>query len=364
MAHRVRLLLLATAATLLALPGRAAADPGDEETPHPGLVTALASCEHGSASITVWLEDEDTPAVRLDRVSPDTATLAKDPVVDPETDGMRMAVFEPVPAGEYTARIERGGDVPPDVVPVVVRPCTDTRPTDEPLRVEVDCQAGWGLVTYVVTNPSSKQVTRYFLTSGTVLALDKIHLPEGSFLEVTENGVEDRTYSVSLTDERDHKKIIAKKEFTVSCAEGNPPRLAVDAACSGTTGTVTVGVLNQNRSAVEYAVSIKDTVQKLTVKSGEKGTVSFPGIATGEHEVLVKSLEEKPAQAGATAKLDCGTTTTTTTTTTTPVPQGRSDSGLANTGASVGGLLGLGALALGLGGALLMIARRRARGNA
>src|SRR5262245_60104611 len=103
MANRVRFLLLATAAALLALPGHAAADSDEDETPHPGLVTALASCEQGSASVTVWLEDqdEDTPQVRLNRVSPDSATLTKDPVADPETDGMRMAVFEPVPVGQY-----------------------------------------------------------------------------------------------------------------------------------------------------------------------------------------------------------------------------------------------------------------------
>src|SRR5262249_5067349 len=149
------------------------------------------------------------------------------------------------------------------------------------------------------------------------------------------------------------------KQFTVSCAAGNPPRLDVGTACSETvgSGTVTVGVRNQNRSAVEYDVSIKDVIKKLTVKSGEQGTVIFPGIATGEHQVIVKSHAEDGAQASATAKLNCGTTSTTTsppTSSTTPVPQGRSDSGLANTGASVGGLVGLGALALGLGGALLM----------
>jgi hypothetical protein len=99
---------------------------------------------------------------------------------------------------------------------------------------------------------------------------------------------------------------------------------------------------------------------------------TFAGVAGGDHQVKVAGSDR--TRVTGTATVNCaGTTTTATTTgttgttgapttsTSTPVAQGRSGGGLALTGAVVGGLVGLGALALGLGGVLLIIGRRRAR---
>jgi hypothetical protein len=362
----VRRLLLA-AGIGLALIGSgpvAAADPG-AEVPVPGLVNAVATCEHGTATIQVEVDDNrDAPLpVRLDRLRPDTATLTAGTVLD-EKSGMHVVVFEPVPVGEYNVHVERGDGKRPDDVPAVVKPCTDLRPTDELLRVEVECQAGWGLASFVVANPRTKDVVRYDLTN-TNFGAHVIHLSEGLFLRITENLFDDGTYTAFLTEGAgDGAKQVAAKEFTVACEAGNAPRLDVTAACAGSTGTVTVGLLNPNRRSVNYEVSLKDATVKLTVNGGEKGSVTFPGIATGEHAVTVKG--EDQTQARGVAKSNCAQTTTTTTTdttTTTPAPQGRSEPGLANTGASVGGLVGLAALAIVLGGVLFMIGRRRAHGS-
>lgn len=347
--------LLVTAGIGLALiagAGRAAADPGEgEEAPQPGPVRAAATCEHGTANITVTLDYEDRPLqVQLDRVSPDQASLTKTTAPDEHDSEVQRVVFEPVPAGEYTVRVDRN---PPDLMPVMVKPCGDPQPTDDLLKVNVECQAGWGVVTFTVTNPTTKDVVEYTLTTGYVTAR-KVPVQPDQFLEISENGIDDRTYTARLTGQG----INVTKEYTVSCFEGNAPRLAATATCPG---SVSVDVLNPNRVTVEYKVSVKDVTKKLTLKGGEKGKVSFTGIADGERPVLVKGKDN--TQAEATVKLDCGqhTTTNPPSTTETPVPQGRSDSGLANTGASVGWLGGLGSVAVIFGGALFMIGRRRVR---
>jgi LPXTG-motif cell wall-anchored protein len=337
---------------LIAGAGHAAADPGDdEEAPQPGPVRAAATCEHGTAGITVTLDYEDRALqVRLDRVSPDQASLTKITAPDEHDPEVQRVVFEPVPAGDYTVRVDR---TPPDAVPVVVRPCGDPQPTDDLLKVSVECQAGWGLVTFTVTNPATKEVVEYTLTTGYVTPR-KVPVRAGEFLEITENGIDDRTYTARLTGPGGTN---VTKRYTVSCMRGNAPRLAATTTCPD---KISVDVLNPNRVTVDYTVSRKDVAKKLTLKGGEKGTVSFPGIDGSEQPILVKGDDRSQAEVA--AKLDCGQPTTNPPPTTeTPVPQGRSDSGLANTGASVGWLSALGAVAVIFGGALFMIGRRRVR---
>ena len=334
---------------LIAGVGRAAADPGDdEEAPQPGPVRAAATCEHGTASVTVTLDYEDRPLrVRLDRVSPDQASLTKTTAPDEHDSEVQRVVFEPVPAGEYTVRVDRN---PPDTMPVMVKPCGDPQPTDDLLKVSVECQAGWGVVTFTVTNPTTKEVVEYTLTTGYITPR-KVPVRPDEFLEITENGIDDRTYTARLTGPGG---VNVAKEYTVHCLDGNAPRLAATTACPD---KISVDVLNPNRVTVEYTVSRKDVTKKLTLKGGEKGTVSLTGIAAGDHPVIVKGDDKTQAEVA--AKLDCGPTTTTPPTTENPVPQGRSDSGLANTGVSVGWLGGLGALTVIFGVALFMIGRRR-----
>jgi len=349
----VRRLLIAAGIGLAMLggPSLAMADPEDPvEAPQPGQVTAAATCAAGKATITVTLDFEEAPLkVRLDRVSPDQASLTKTTEPDADDELVQRAVFEAVPAGEYTVHVERAR---PDDVPVVVKPCGNPQPADEPLKVRVECQAGWGLVTFTMTNPNTRDVIEYSLTTGYITPR-KVEVAAGEFLDITENGIEDRTYIAGLTVDG---KALAKVKYTVACREGNPARVSVATTCPG---TVTVDVLNPNRVPVNYEVSVKDVIKKVTVNGGEKGTVAFSGIAGGEHTVLVKGDDK--TQASRDAKLDCGSPTSTTTTP--PVPQGGTAPPLANTGVPAGGLVGIGALVLALGGVLLMIARRRAHGN-
>jgi hypothetical protein len=353
MTSRIRRLFIAAGVgfALVGVPSQAMADPDDPaEAPQPGQVTAAATCAAGKATITVTLDFEDSPRkVRLDRTSPDQATLTKTTAPDEQDDQVQKVVFDAVPAGEYNVHVER---TQPDDVPVVVKPCGNPLPADEPLRVNVECQAGWGLVTFTMTNPNTKDVIEYSLTTGYITART-VEVGAGQFLEITENGIEDRTYTAGLTVDG---KVVAKTKYTVSCREGNPARLTATTTCPG---SVVVNVLNPNRVPVNYAVMLGDATKKLTLQGGEKGSVTFAEIATGEHPVLVKGDDKTKAEGR--AKLDCGTPTTTTPTTETPVPQGRSDSGLANTGAPTSVLAGLGMLALALGGALFMIGRRRVR---
>lgn len=350
--------LLVAAGIGLAMVGGGAVAAADDEVPQPGIVTASATCEQGTAAIKVWVDDDRDIAlpVRLDRVKPDQASLTKEATFDEDL-LMYFVMFEPVPVGEYNVHVERGGDIRPDDLPVVVKPCADTKPTDDPLRIEVECQAGWGVVTFVVTNPRTKGVVQYNLTNTNLGVHEITDLGAGMFLRITENLFDDKVYSATLTGDG----VEVTKEFTVACKEGNPPRLDVGTACADSAGTVMVNVRNPNRVPVDYAVTVKGTTKKVTVPGGEKGTATFAGIATGEHEVLVKGSDK--TQAKSTVTVDCGTPPTTTPTTTVPAPQGGTSPQLADTGAAVGGLVWIGALVLALGGVLLMIGRRRAHGN-
>lgn len=332
-------------------------DPGEVEMP--GILTAVATCDFGKAAITVWIDDNsnDPIEVRLDQLRPDTATQTKNTVFDDER-GVHKVVFEPVAIGDYNVHVaDRDG--PQDDVTVVVKDCKELEPTDDPLTVEVECKAGWGIATFQVANPKTDEVVRYTLTVSSAEELE-IELSEGLFLRVTLNALDDGAYTAELVGEGVDT---ITKRFTVKCAAGNAPKLEVTPTCTGTTGQVAVGVHNPNRGVVNYTVVLRDMTKKVSVAGGESGSVSFPGVPNGDHPLRVIGSDQ--TEAASVAKVNCGgqTTTTTptspTTTTTTPAPQGRTGGGLANTGASVGGLIGLGGLVLALGCALLIVGRRR-----
>jgi LPXTG-motif cell wall-anchored protein len=353
-----RRLLLAPVIGLLTLAGAglSAADPVEM----PEIVTAVATCDKADSSVQVWI-DEELP-VRLDKLRPGTGTWKQNVVEDEQTPGMYLAEFKGVTAGDYNVHIDGRDGVQDDML-VVVKPCGELKPADDILQVQVECKAGWGIVTIQVANPDSKEVVRYTLAAYNNAVIEDIDLAKGESQRVTLNSWDDSQdgadYFAKLT-RSDGTEII--KRFTVKCESGNAPELATKVACTGTTGGVDVTVLNPNREAVGYTVALKGQTKSVKVGAGEKGTVNFAGIPAGEHPVKVTAGD---TEANTIAKVNCGSTTTTTTptsqptTTTTPAPQGRSDSGLANTGASVGGLLAVGGLVIISGVALLFLVRRR-----
>ncbi len=344
---------------MLATTGVGSADPDDPpEVEMPEIVTAVATCDKTDSTIQVWIDEEDL-AVRLDRLRPGTGTWTKKAVQDPDTPDMFLAEFKGVTAGEYNVHIDGRNGVQDDML-VVVKPCGDLKPTDEVLQIQVDCKAGWGIVTIQVANPDTKEVVSYTLAADVNAEIEGIDLDQGESQRVILNAWDDSQagddYVVTLT-RADGTKIT--KNFTVKCASGNAPKLETKVACEGTTGGTDVSVLNPNRAETTYTVTLKGQTKTVKVAGGEKGTVNFPGIPAGEHPVKVTG---GGTEANTVAKVSCETTTSTPTsqpTSSTPAPQGRSDSGLANTGASVGGLLAIGGLVIIFGVALLVIERRR-----
>jgi LPXTG-motif cell wall-anchored protein len=339
--------------TMLGGAGLAFADPPDE-VEMPGILTAVATCDFGKASVTVWIDDNtnDPIEVRLDRLHPDTATQTKNTEFDEDRD-LHKVVFEPVAIGDYNVHID-GRDSVADDLTVLVKDCKDVKPKDDPLTIEVECKAGWGIATFQVANPDTDKVVQYTLAVDVTEA--NIELSKGLFLRVTLNALDDGTYTAELTGD-----VEVSKDFVVKCAAGNAPKLDVTTeACGGTSAQVGVAVRNPNRATVDYRVTLNEVTKTVSVPGGQSGTVTFPGVAAGEYPVRVTGAGTESASV---ATVECGQPSTQpstpTTTTTTPAPQGRSDSGLANTGASVGGLAGVGGLVLLLGTALLIVGRRR-----
>ncbi|HEU5471137.1 MAG TPA: hypothetical protein VFV67_10825 [Actinophytocola sp.] len=362
--------LVPTLLTALCLAGGALAGHAQDEDPPqvepPVLAEAAADCHDGTARVKVWVDDAPEPwNVSLAALSGDFVRELTS-VLD-EDKGMYVAVFDDVPVGEYAVAIV-GADRPSDGLRVVVRACTDPGPGQGALDVAVECRGGWGIATFQVTNPETGTRSSFTLA---IRAPEDYRIPTldpGLFVRITQNLFDDGSYVARLEDENGRE--VARKDFTVACAEGNAPALEVTSTCEGATARVIVGVSNPNRIQIAYTVRLKDQTQTVTVGGGQRGTVTFPKIADGRYLIKVTGGDTR---ADAPLTVDCvrETTTTPPTTTTVPVsttppgtttappPQGSSGGGLASTGAAVGGLVGLGALVLGLGGALLVIARRR-----
>jgi hypothetical protein len=368
MRRLLRHAVLAVTAGLTMLGGAGlapAVQPQDPDVEMPGILTAFTTCDGADkASVTVWIDDNsnDPIDVRLDRLHPNTATQTTKTSFDDER-GMHKAVFATVAVGDYNVHID-GRDGLADDLPVVVKECKNLGSSEDPLTIAVECKAGWGIATFRVANPATDKVVEYTLAVDFLDAAN-IELTKGLFLNVTLNALDDGTHVAELTGD-----VEVRKEFDVKCIEGNAPRLDVTTqACAGTSAPVAVEVTNPNRKPVDYRVTLKGVTKTLSLSGGQSGTASFPGIGTGEYPVRVTGSDQ--TESASVAKVECGQPSSTTpspptstptsspTVTTTPVPQGSNGGGLATTGASVGGLVGLGGLGLVLGVALLILGRRR-----
>jgi LPXTG-motif cell wall-anchored protein len=368
---RHHIVLAAVAGLCLFGAGAANAQP-DEDDPIPrlDLLIAEATCDdQGTARVTVWVDDaRDAPLeVRLDGLGPEPTSRTGQTTLDEER-GMHVVTFQPVAAGDYNVHADRAPDQPAADLPVTVEPCSKLEPSDDPFRVEVECRNGWGVVTFIVANQGTGEVAEYSIQ------LDDLPEPShvvalsgGMFLRVAETPYEDKDYTAQLTG----NGVDITEEFTVACEFGNPPTIDVSYTCAGGTAQVAVGVLNPNRGLVEYDVVLSRTgvSKQISVAGGQRGVVTFPNVEPGREFVTVT---EENAQASTIVRFECGVTTTTPTTTSSsgaavttttvsspPAPQARSGGDLPSTGAAVGGLVGLAGLALALGGALLLIGRRR-----
>ncbi|MFL6144927.1 MAG: hypothetical protein ACJ72N_24060 [Labedaea sp.] len=368
-------------------PAAPAGDPEPVDQPRP-LLAVTASCHSATAGApanvrVVVYEDRARPYVlRVTRV---TGTFSETRATAFDNEHfVQVATFTGLPAGEYAVAVdEPAQDVSPaDNVHVVVRECAELKPTDDPLGIEVECKAGWGVVTFQVANPKSGTPAAYTLTIDPPLTAHLVTARSGAFVRITENGYDDKTHIAKLTG----SGLDLTRRFEVTCQRGNAAKVDATGSCEAGKGKLTVGVLNPNGLPVNYTIGVKGqakTVSLGSVGGGVRAVATVDGLPAGAHEVTVTGSDRTAATG--TATIDCGTTTTATSATTTtttapttgtngatatggtattttaaPAPQGRSG-GLASTGAAVIGLAGLGLLAVGLGALVLIFSRRRAR---
>ncbi len=155
-----------------------------------------------------------------------------------------------------------------------------------------------------------------------------------------------------------------------SSLEPGDPKLTVDVKCVNDLGTVFIRVANPGSGEVSsFSLDIDDLTlyDNLQLAGGffvdiveqdfEDGTYKVRLFDAQENEVASEEFTVACAPV-----VEPTTTTPAPVTTTTPAPQGGSTpsgGGLASTGAAVGGLAVLGLVALAMGGALVLVGRRR-----
>ncbi|CRK61802.1 hypothetical protein [Alloactinosynnema sp. L-07] len=265
------------------------AQPSEVEQPRP-LLSAVAVCADTVSSVDVHVLD--------DRDEPYRVTLlgAGSPFIRHQdtklTDSLdHLATFADVPPGQY--RVVPGeGDEAAGGIDVVVKPCKDIEPEKGQLDVEVECKAGWGIVTFIVANPDGGETKQYTLTTSDLATQYEIELGDGMFLRITENGFDDGDYAAILSGEQLKEPI--RKEFTVACAAENAPKVKASAHCDGkddinTAAPIVVEIENPNRSTVKYTIPaiVVNTSQTLSVGGGSTGMVELDTTGVGDHIIRV-----------------------------------------------------------------------------
>lgn len=270
-----------------------AEEPTEVEAPEI-LMVAAAYCADGVGMVDVQVRGlsgrEDPYSLELLRADGAADPLKQDTKYhEPEDD--HRAKFENVPAGAYNLRSTEGNR-PSDSIDVVVANCKDLKPEGEQLSVEVECKAGWGIVTFTVTNPTSGEAKTFFLQSkGLDFEYETIPVGEGKFLRISDNGYDDGKFSVTLTG--DSIKPITK-DFTVACAAENAPKVDVAANCDSrgkedvtTPAPLYVDLTNPNRATVEYKVKAGGDERVVNLAGGESAFLEFDPLTPGFHTVTV-----------------------------------------------------------------------------
>ncbi|MGQ0837675.1 hypothetical protein [Actinokineospora sp.] len=261
-------------------------EPADPvEVPQPTITSAIAVCDGGKSGVEVIIEDRLEPYKVILKGSD---LPARETEFD-EDHAVHRTVFSPVPVGEYTVEIE-GADSAADGVPVVVKPCADLDPGKGELDIEVQCKAGWGLVTFVVANPGSDEVRTFALEIHGSPAYESIELAPGLFLRIHENLFDDGGYQAVLTGDGLAEPLV--REFAVKCAAENAPGLGTYAQCDDkddvtTPAVVWVEIANPNRAAVDYTVKAGKANKTVNVAGGGNGSVDLGGFPAGDYPVTV-----------------------------------------------------------------------------
>ncbi|SES43761.1 LPXTG-motif cell wall anchor domain-containing protein [Actinokineospora terrae] len=285
---------IATGLTLVAtaLPALAQDDPDlsfpdypMDEVVSPTPATVASICKKGVRSVEVAIHDSGPFTVRLVGSDlPAKTTKAND---EPKV------TFKPVPPGEYTVEIDGAGEAS-DGLPVVVRPCTEDTPSEDPLEVSVQCRGGWGIVTAKVTNPSTDEVREYAID----IDLPYTHSGEiapGVAYTVVDNAYDDRDkYQIKLHGPGFDPPVI--KTFSVNCRSGNAPGLGTYAQCDGKDNinslpNLWVEIDNPNRISVDYTVSAHEATKTVTVPAVGHGSANLGPIEAGDYKVIVKGSD-------------------------------------------------------------------------
>jgi LPXTG-motif cell wall-anchored protein len=255
------------------------------------LLAAKAVCFNGTAGIDVQVYDSRPQPHNI-------AVFGQNSIDQKETalgaDGDHHVTFPNLSPGQYTVRPMEGGQAS-DGVDVVIKDCKEAEPASGLLTVGVECKAGWGLVTFVVTSPASSETREYTLTVPRVGSEHPISVGDGMFLRITENGYDDGDYLVTLIG-ADGKELVSK-EFTVACATKNAPKLVVAANCDAkdditTPAAAFVSIDNPNRAPVDYTIKVAGSERQLYVEGGSNGFVELDPLGEGEYVVTVTGSDE------------------------------------------------------------------------
>ncbi|WP_436494053.1 hypothetical protein [Actinokineospora sp. HUAS TT18] len=272
--------------------------PTDVEQPRP-LLSAIAHCPKGVPTVEVHVRDDREDPYGLTLLGSGSPFSKHLETTFDEERFDHSAVFADVPPGQYRV-VPDEGDQTSGGVDVVVTDCKATTPAESALEVDVVCKAGWGIVTFTVTN-STGETKKYTLSASTGDVEFNIEVSEGTFLRVTDNGYEDGEFFAQLSG-KDLKEPI-RKEFTVACAAENAPKVRASAHCDGKddlTGQapIFVEIENPNRSSVDYTVKGAGTERTLPVGGGATGMVELDPLPAGDYTVTVAGSDSTITKTG------------------------------------------------------------------
>ncbi|MFC7613144.1 hypothetical protein ACFQV2_05435 [Actinokineospora soli] len=259
------------------------ADPTD--VPQPSVVIrAISVCDGGKSGVEVILDDAQDPYT----VVLTGSDLPPQETVFDEEHQVHKTRFAPVPVGDYVVEV-KGAEQASDGAPVRVKACSDLTPTKYSLSVEVECRGGWGVATFVVSNPDTDEVRTYSLSITTPEDY-LVELGPGMFLRITENLFDDGTHQAVLSGDALAEPIV--EVFTVKCASDNQPSLFTRARCDdkedlNSAAVVHVDITNPNRGAVDYLVTAGDVSREVTVPGASRETVDLGPFPGGEYPVTV-----------------------------------------------------------------------------
>lgn len=284
-------------------------EPSDPEEQDPApppdpLVSAIATCHNGTSEVTVYVLFEEPDAeflVQVNQIVNGIGFSASKSTTFDSDSALHTVTFNSPPVGLYNVHVT-GIGIATDIG-VEVKDCRDLKPSDGALRVDVECKAGWGIVTFQVANQETGDVASYTLTSDAALLEYAIELSPGLFLRISENGLPDGEYNATLTDENGN--VVATKDFTVVCESGNAPTVVqaagdcdVNDPSKPSTGFVVLR--NENRTDVTYTVIVRqagkpELSKQVTVAPGQTGSAEFESVGAGDHPVQIKGSDDTVA---------------------------------------------------------------------